>query len=330
MFSRKKVIAILMVIMMLTVFTGCNSEKAPEPAKVVYPENTITIIAPYAPGGAVDILSRTLADYLTKSLGKSVVVVNKPGGGGSIGVAETARAKADGYTLVVASNGGLIVNPYATDVGYTYDSLAPVSLLTEVPIGIGVNAKSDFKTLQDLIEYAKNNPGKVRYATPGANSTPHLSMEILGQKTGAQFSHMPIGSTPQMLAELLGGHIEAVTVNLPSFQTNYEAKTIRVLAITGDSRNEKMPDVPTLKELGYDIPLSVWFGVLAPKDLPAEINDIINREIAKATGDKAITAEWDKIQMAAKYLDAKSFKEKISKDHDLLKPVLESLGLGKK
>lgn len=342
----KKILVLLLVLTMIctTVLVGCTKQETPaassetnagtnsesnEPSKPEskYPEKTITIIAPYAAGGAVDILSRTLADYLTKTLDQPVIVVNKPGGGGSVGTAEAARAEADGYTLVVVSNGGLIVNPYATEVGYTYESLTPISLLTEVPIGIGVKADSPFNTIEDLIEYAKENPNKIKYATPGANSTPHLAMEKLAQLEGIQWNHMPNGSSPQAMAELLGGHIDVFTVNLPTFQPNYDAKTIKILGITGNERTEAMPDVPTLKEQGYDIPLSVWFGILGPKGLSEDVNAILNEHIKNACSDPAVTGEWEKIQMPATYLNSEEFSEKIKADDESFNPVLKGMGI---
>ncbi|MDR2005716.1 MAG: tripartite tricarboxylate transporter substrate binding protein [Acidaminococcales bacterium] len=299
-------------------------------AKADYPKAPVNIFVGYAPGGSADLVTRTLADKPTPVLGQNVIVQNKPGGGGSVAVAEALAAKPDGYTLALGSNGGLLVNPYVTNVGYTAKNFRPVALLTDIPIGIAVKS-GKFDTLQDLIKYAKENPGKIRYSTPGMNSTPHLFMEEIAIKEAIKLNHVPNASSPQSIAELLGGHIEMIVVNMPTFKSVYESKQVKVLATSDSKRSAEMPDVPTLNESrGYEVPISVWFGLVGPADIPKDVLAVFDSAVKKAMDDPALKEAWNRLQFSVNYLGPDDFAKKIEKDDALYKNVLNEMGTLKK
>ena len=226
---------------------GTPASTSPGGAELDFPKQDITLIVPYAAGGTTDLLARALTTQLSDDLGVNVIVQNVEGGGGTTGTSQAVNSKADGYTLAICSNGGYLINPAINEVGYTWETTTPICIVSEIPIALGVAASSPYETLQDLIDAAAAAPGSVTYVSPGANSTPHLLVAAVGQQAGVQWNHSPNSSSPAAIAELIGGHIDAVSVNLPTFKSYTNDGSVRLLAVTGDERDPSYPDVPTFK-----------------------------------------------------------------------------------
>jgi len=250
----------------------------------IYPTRPVRLIVPYAPGGNVDITARTISPGLTSFLGQSIVVDNRPGAGGNLGVNLVARAAPDGYTLLMGSSGPLSINPVIfKDV--QYDSLkdfAPVSTVHVVPLVIVVNQKSSMASIQDLISRMKANPGKVTMATAGAGTTNHFAMELFATMTGTRPLHVPYKGSGPALTELLGGQVETLVDQLTASMGYVRDGRLKVLAITSRQRSPALPNVPTLDESGLKgYEASTYIGVLSPAGTPKSVVMRLNEAVRK-------------------------------------------------
>jgi tripartite-type tricarboxylate transporter receptor subunit TctC len=256
---------------------------APAPAWAQkYPSRPITLVCPFPPGGSADIMARLVAQKLSESLGVPVIVENKAGGGGGIGSNYVAKAKPDGYTLLEITGGYPALAALATKA--QFDSLRDitmVSLITSYPFFVNVGADSPFRTVADLIAYAKANPGKLNYSTSGVGSIHHLSSELFNAMAGTEIVHIPTRGGSGALTELLAGRIdllfEAPTLSLPYIKSG----KLRALAVTSEKRWKALPDVPVVADTlpGYEV--SSFIGVGAPAGTPEAVIAQLNQELRK-------------------------------------------------
>ncbi len=331
-YKMKKQWQILIVLSLICSMSlvGCSSTKE---VKVKYPEKPITIHVGYAAGGGTDLMAREIGKYITKKTGQPVVVVNQPGGGGSIAIGDVAQKAPDGYELAFMTNGALLVNPQLNNLGFTYEKdITPLALVSTAPLALAVRADSKFKTLEELLEYAKANPNKITYASGGQGSTGQLVIEDIAiYKGGIKFNFLPNTNIPQSLAELLGGHIDAYSINIATFKENYEAKKIRVLAVSAKERLKDFPDVPTYEELGYKgtETYNPLFGFVGPANMPAEIVNTLDELFKGACEDPEVIAGFNKINYGVAYLNSKDFKVRLDNDIKVLSNILQTLGMKK-
>ena len=256
-----------------------------------YPERTVTIVVPYAPGGATDASARLLAQAFQKQTGGSFVVENVAGAGTTIGAAKVARAAADGYTLLY---GGLTSNAMAPHLypKLSYDgisSFAPISLIATQPYVLFVNAKSPYGKLADLMAKAKAEPGKLNFSSPGEGSSPHLTTELFLNATGLSVQHVPYKGAAPAMTGLLAGDVDMMvdtpTAPLPMFK----AGRLRPLAVTSKQRLEDLPEVPTMQESGLaNFEAATWFGLFAPRGTPPEVIATLNRLATTALKEPAV------------------------------------------
>ena len=249
-----------------------------------YPDKPIRIVVAYTPAGATDILARTVGQKLTEAWGQSVIIDNRPGANGNIGTEYAAKASADGYTLLMVTAGTHGINPgLYRKLGFdAVKDFAPVSLVAMVPNIFVVNNAVPAKDLKDFIAYAKSNPGKFNYGSPGNGSTAHLSMELFKSMTGIQMVHVPYKGSAGVLADLIGGQIVVTMDNMPPYIPQVKAGKIRALAVSTTHRSPAVPDVPTVAEAGvpgYDS--GAWFGLVAPANTPKDIVNKLSRETAR-------------------------------------------------
>ena len=262
-------------------FTLCVAFAAIAPSQAAWPERTITLIVPWAPGGSTDILARLLADYLTRSLGQTVIVDNKAGASGNIGSNLVAKAKPDGYTLLVGSMSTHAMNQalFATMPFEPVDDFTPISLVAFVTNTLVINPKISVNNVAELIAYAKANPKTLNFASAGAGSTNHISAVLFELAAGIQMTHIPYkGGAPAVL-DTVTGQTEVLfgagTQTLPHVKSG----KLKLLAVTESARSPQLPDTPTVAETlpGYE--LAVWYGAFGPKDMPKEITERLSTEI---------------------------------------------------
>jgi tripartite-type tricarboxylate transporter receptor subunit TctC len=249
-----------------------------------YPDKPIRIVVAYTPAGATDILARTIGQKLTEAWSQSVIIDNRPGANGNIGTEYAAKASADGYTVLMVTAGTHGINPgLYRKLGFdAVKDFAPVSLVAMVPNLFVVNNAVPAKDLKDFIAYAKSNPGKFNYGSPGNGSTAHLSMELFKTMTGIQMVHVPYKGSAGVLADLIGGQIIVTMDNMPPYIPQVKAGKIRALAVSTTRRSPAVPDVPTVAEAGvpgYDS--GAWFGLVAPANTPKDIVNKLSRETAR-------------------------------------------------
>ena len=273
------------------------------PAAETFPSRSITLIVPYPAGGATDLLARPLADEAKKSLGQSVIVENRAGGAGAVGVGAIVGKKPDGYLLSVAVE-SLHRNSYINKLPFdTVKDLTPIIAFSGNLYGICVRADSAYKTLKDLLNYAKANPGKVSYMAAGIGTSGHITMEELAAKAGnLVLSHIPSKGDAEASAALMGGHIEA-TSGSAGFIPLVEAGQLRLLATYTTKRTKKFPNVPTVAELGYGVIEEAPIAIFGPKGMPADIVKTLHDAFKKAMESPAFLATMDKFQQPPVYMN---------------------------
>jgi tripartite-type tricarboxylate transporter receptor subunit TctC len=258
-----------------------------------YPSKPITMIVPFAPGGTVNLMGRLLANRMSEALGQTVIVENKPGGGGSIGANFVAKAPADGYTLLLATMGQQSIQPLLTK-NLPYDAIrdfAPVALFSTVPNVLAVSADLPAKNVAELVEYAKQHPGKLNMASAGMGSVNHLTGELFMYRSGAKFEHVPYRGAGPATADLLSGQVQVLFANLPNVLAYIKPGKVRVLAVASEQRSPAIPDVPTLAEAGVkDAVVESWYGVMAPAGTPPEVIRKLQDTVTDLTKDPSMIA----------------------------------------
>src|SRR6476620_10386536 len=249
-----------------------------------YPEKPIRIVVAYTQAGATDILARTVGQKLNEVWGQPVIIDNRPGANGNIGTEYAAKATPDGYTILMVTAGTHGINPSLyRKLGFdAVKDFEAVSLVAMVPNIFVVNNSLPAKDVREFIAYAKANPGKLNYGSPGNGSTAHLSMELFKSMTGIQMVHIPYKGSAGVLADLIGGQIVATMDNMPPYLPQVKAGKIRALAVSPARRSPALPDVPTVAEAGvpgYDS--GAWFGLVAPANTPKDLVDKLSRETAR-------------------------------------------------
>lgn len=248
-----------------------------------YPNKPITLVVGSAPGGSNDIFARAIGKRLQDSLGQPVVVDNKPAGGGVIANAFIAKAPADGYALVVLSSTFTTGAAIRTNLSYdAVKSFKPVAMLARGPLLVTVPANSPFKTIGELVSYAKSHPGELNYGTSGAGSINHFATELLSDAADIKLTHVPYKGMGPATNDLLGGQIQILVASAPSILSQVRGGRVRALAVTTAARSPVAPELPSLELAGYKGSASeLWWGVLAPAGTPQPVVDRLNAEINK-------------------------------------------------
>jgi len=259
-----------------------------------YPNKPIRMIVPFPPGGGTDILSRLVAQKLTESAKWTVVPDNRAGAGGTIGIAEAAKAAPTGYDMVMGQKDNMVVAPWLyKNVGYdpTKDLIA-VADVAYTPIIIVTSATNPrFKSLSDVVTAAKAQPDTITYGSPGNGTTIHLAGEIFKSAAGIQIRHVPYKGSSPALMDVLAGNIDLMVSSVPSAMAQIKAGKLRPLAVTSARRSTSLPDVPTVAELGYkDFDVSTWYGIFVPAGTPAAVVTTVNREVNKLLATKEMQA----------------------------------------
>ena len=299
-------------------------------AQEPYPTRPVTIVAPYPPGGAADLTARPFAPALERRLKQPVVVLNKPGAGGAVGTQSVAVAKPDGYTILLTVF-SISAIPEADRVAgrtptFTRDQFVPIARLMADPTLLMVPAAAPWKSVKDLVEDAKKRPNEIVYASAGPYSVAHMAVEVFMQAAGIKLRHLPTtGGGPAMTA-VLGGHASLAMLSTGAVTPQVKGGKVRVLANSGAKRLAVYPELPTLKELGYDVEVYLWTGLFAPKDVPAHALKTLRDATRQAVQDAEFKTASEKMQMPIAYQDTDEFKAWWDKDTEMLVAAIKRIG----
>jgi tripartite-type tricarboxylate transporter receptor subunit TctC len=322
---KKKVVLIWAAILSLAFLTSSV------PAQAAFPERDITLVVPWAAGGGTDTLARTLVKNAKKYFGVNMNVVNRVGGTGVVGMDSVAKAKPDGYNIgVITFN--LSTYRLLGQSELSYRDFDLIALMNRSQAGLSVKADSQFKTLKDLVEYAKANPGVVTVGHSGPAGAWHLAAAAIASKTGVKFTFVPFDGAAPTRTALVGGHISVCASGMDEVLQFYQTKQIRILAANSPARHPAFPDVPTMAEAGYPIenPIFDWRGLGAPKGTAPEALKVLREGFKKAAEDPEYIALMDKLALPRTYMDSDKFQEFLAGMEKSLNPTLELVGLLKK
>ena len=295
-----------------------------------YPTKTVTMIVPFPPGGVADITARPLAEAMGRHLQHTVVVENKAGAGGGVGMQYVARAKPDGYTVLLALSSISIIpeadKVLGRDPMFLLNQLVPIARFTADPTVLAVRADGPYKSVADLVEAARKSPGTIPYGSSGNYGTMHVPMEMLNAVAGTKMLHVPFTGAGPAVVGLLGGQVEALSTGPSTVMGHLKGGKVRVLATWGEARHPALPDVPTLKELGYDAQFSQWTGLFVPAGTPdAAIAKL--REAARfAVNDATFQVSLGKVETPIQYLDQPQFRAFWDADARKLAEVVKKIG----
>lgn len=268
-----------------------------------FPAKAITVIVPFGPGGTTDLMARLLQGEFEKAIGAPLIITNKAGAGGAIAMAEVARASPDGYTIAMTTIGPQVLQPTLKKLSYQADSFDYVCGTYDVPLMLMVTQDSPFKSLADVIAYARQNPGKLNYGSSGQGTALHITMAAMLKKAGVDGLHVPYKSSGEMATGLLGKHV-MMFAETPAVATQYQ---LRPLAVFSDKRLDTHPAVPTVLEGGFDVRATVWGGLVAPRGLPVDTRNKLAAACAKATASDAYKAGATRLNSPLVYRDAAAF-----------------------
>jgi tripartite-type tricarboxylate transporter receptor subunit TctC len=299
-------------------------------AQEPYPSKPITMIVPFPPGGVADLTGRPTAASMEKTLGQKIVVENKAGAGGGIGMAQVAKSKPDGYTIMMALSSISVIPEADKLLGrapmYTLEQLAPIALISADPTILVVRTESPWKTLKDFVDDAKKRPDAISYSSSGVYGTLHVAMAMLADAAGITLHHVPYTGAGPAITALLGGHVDALATGPGTVVQHIRAGKLRALASWGDKRLESMPDLPTMKELGYDAEFYIWSGLFAPAGTPAPAMAKLREAARDAVRDPQFKTAMATIETPIHYLDAPEFQKFWDNDAKRLAKVVQKIG----
>ena len=295
-----------------------------------FPGKAITMVVPFPPGGVADIVARPVAEAMGRELGQAVVIENKPGAGGGIGMGQVAKAKPDGYTVLMALSSLSVIPEADALVGrtamYGHTDLRPIARYTADPTVLAVRADALWKTAKDFVDDARRRPKAINYGSSGNYGTMHVPMEILAQTSGIALTHVPFtGAGPAVLA-LLGGQIEAVSTGPATVLQHVKAGKIRVLGHWGTGKLESMPDVPSLKDQGFNAEYAQWSGLFVPSGTPEAVVQRLRSAARMAAQDSKAREVIHNAGSPVQFLDSADFEKYVQADIKRMSEVVRRMG----
>lgn len=305
-----------------TLFNVCLSFAAMGAIAADYPQRPVTIVVGYSAGGGVDTIARIVAEKLPQRLGQPVVVENRPGVASIVGATYVAKAKPDGHILLMGASGPIVFN-HALDAKLPYgpQDLTPISLVGVAPLMLLVNTNSPIKSLQDLVNYSKQNPDKSNYSA--SSSSFQLITELFNRKTGARFTHIPYKGANDSVTAVMSGDVTMSLADTGPATVGLKSGRVRALAVTSPERLKDYPDVPTLSELGVDLKASLWIGLLAPSGTPSDIVKQLANEIAQIVNLPDVQNRIKAMSMIPTSNSPEEFQKSVTADIALWKKVAE-------
>ena len=299
-------------------------------AQAAYPTKPITMIVPFPPGGLADIVGRPVAEAMGRDLGQPVVIENKGGAGGGIGMAQVAKAAPDGYTILMALSSYSVLPEADLLLGrqqmYAYNALRPIARITADPTVLAVRADAPWKTVKDFVEDARKRPGAINFGSSGNYGTMHVPMEILKQVANVRMTHIPYTGAGPAVVALLGGQVDAVASGPATVLQQVKAGKLRVLAHWGTARLETMPDVPSLKQSGYNAEYAQWSGVFVPANTPEPVVQRLRAAARAAANDPKVKDVIMNAGSPVLYQDTPDFEKYVQADVRRMGEVVRKIG----
>ena len=299
-------------------------------AQDAFPSHAVTMIVPFPPGGVADTTGRPTAAAMEKVLKQPIAVTNRPGAGGAVGNAAVANAKPDGYTILMALS-SISVIPAADQLfdrkpAYALSQFAPIALISADPTFLTVRAESSWKTAKDFVAEAKKKPGQLSFSSSGVYGALHMPMEMFMHGAGIKMRHVPTTGGGPALTALLGGHVDVTAGGPAAISGHVKAGKLRPLAGWGTKRHPAYPDVPTFKELGYDVEYYIWAGMFAPVATPEPVMKVLREAARKAVQDPDFKAQMEKVNSPIVYMDAPEFRKYWEADAKRLAAAVKVVG----
>jgi tripartite-type tricarboxylate transporter receptor subunit TctC len=328
---KKRTLTSLTVYLLLASFMigGCTAIQPTVTTARKYPEKPITLIVPFSAGGGMDLLARAMEKTATMNLGQPLVIINKTGGGGTIGWNELAGAAPDGYTIGI-SGVDLIFQSLYGSTKYNYPTaLEPLVQVSSSPYVMVVRADQPWQNIDDFIKYVRQNPGQVKIGNSGVGSIAHVLGEMLAHTVGATLDAVPFRGGSEALTALLGGHIQAIFTSPATIKDHIKNGTLRVLAVPSEQRlaDPLFANAPTFKEQGIDIVFSNWMGVAVPKEMPIEIKTKLADGLKAIILDPEFKSKLENIGLQVDYLNPQEFQNKWLDDNQKLSKIVQETGI---
>ncbi|MDF2636328.1 MAG: hypothetical protein K0R78_3202, partial [Pelosinus sp.] len=294
-----------------------------------YPDKPITVIVPFSAGSGLDLLARSLEKMAPKYLGQPLVVVNKPGGSGTLGWNELVNANPDGYTVSISAVDVLIQPLYGSTKYHYPTALEPIAQVTTSSFLMVVPAEQPWQDIDAVIKYAKQHPGQVKFGHSGIGSPAHISGEAFAKITGITLEQVPFRGGGDVTVALLGNHVQIGFVNPAAVKEQINAGTLRALATTSEQRlaDPDLAQIPTFKEQGIDIELDNWYGVAAPKELPPEVKAKLEEGFKAMITDPEFKTNVENLGLQVEYLNSEDSKDKWYSDGDRLAKTIQETGI---
>ncbi len=303
------------------------SSVLPLPAAAqAYPARPIKYICPWPAGGSTDVVMRSLAEAAGRHLGQAIIVENRPGAGGTLGALDLVNAKPDGYTVAQLPH-GVFRLPHMQKVAFdTLKDFTWIACLTGYTFGLVVQAESPFKTIKDLVDYARLNPGKLSYGSTGVGTSPHLAVEEFAQRADIKLNHIPFKGNAENMQALMGGHIASAS-DATGWGPHVESGKLRLLATYGSKRTKRWPQTPTLDELGYQTVSDSPFGVCGPKGMEPAVTRAIHDAFRKAIAEPSVLAIFDKYDQSVIYMNTEQYTKFARESFAAERSTIERLGM---
>ena len=302
----------------------------PAAAQAAFPTKPITMIVPFPPGGLADLVARPVAEAMARDLGQPVVIENKGGAGGGIGMGLAAKAPPDGYTILMALSSFSVIPEADTLLGrapmYSFSALRPIARFTADPTVLAVRADAPWKTAKDFVEDAKKRPGAINYGSSGNYGTMHVPMEILAQNAGIKLTHVPFTGAAPAIVALLGGQIDAVSTGPATVLQHVKGGKLRVLAHWGNGKLESLPDVPSLKAAGYNAEYAQWSGLFIPAGTPEAVAQRLRAAARAAGNDPKVKDVIAHAGSPVLYQDTPDFEKYVRADVKRMADVVKKIG----
>lgn len=305
-----------------TIEEASNNDSAPTVEELKFPEDDIKVIVPFSPGGAVDTTNRILGAKVEEAIDSSIVIQNKPGGGAVVGQTYAVNQPADGYTLLALTS-SFVSNIITKDTTYTVDSIEPVMMYCFDPEVLVVNADSDIMSVEDLIAKSKETP--LIHSTPGNSTSHHIAGLVFSDLTGAQFDYLHTNGGANQVTQLAGGHAEVGMTIYATALPLVESGKIRILAVASEKRSDRMPDVPTFKELGYDFVYGAFRGIAAPAGTPKEVVLKLQDLYKDALLSDKVKTQFEEAGYPVEYHGSDDFKAYIKKNYESVNSMKDLL-----